>query len=132
MKFWMALVTGAVLVIGATGCNDKIKQDLAKCTADQAKATAELNAAKGELDTVKKAMTDATTKLGDITKERDALLLKVTEYETAAKIAAEQEAAKAPAPAAKKPAAKKPAPKTETGAPVPKVEAKGKGMFHKK
>lgn len=132
MKFWMTVATGLFLVIGLSGCNDKLKQDFAKCQADSAKATAELNAAKSELDTTKKAMADMQVKFTDLTKERDALLTRITEFETAANIAAEEAAAKAAGgtkKAAKKEAA--PAPKTSTGAAVPKVEQKFKGRFSK-
>ncbi len=130
MKFSMALATGALLVFGLAGCNGKIKADLAKCTADSAKATAELNASKGELDGLKKQVADLTQKMTVVSKEREDLLVRVTECDAATKAAEEAAAAKA-APAPKKAAAKKEAPKTSTGAPVPTVEKKFKGRFAK-
>lgn len=133
MKFVAKFAVVAALGLVLAGCNDQAKQDLLKCQEEGQKITAELTTVKAELDAAKTAATEMQTKFDELTAERDALLEKVTAFETAA-AEAEAAVADAPKPAPKKSTAKKEPAKparitTSTGVKAPTVAPKAKGKF---
>lgn len=127
MRIWVVSAMSSILALGAVGC-DKSKPELDKCRIDLTKVQGELTAAKGELDAAKQQVADLTTRFEQVNKEREALLVRVTQLE-----AAQQPPAEVPPAAEKKPAAKKPAAKKEEPAPAPaqgpKVPPTLKGKF---
>lgn len=134
MKFVAKFAVVAALGLVLVGCNDQAKQGLLKCQEEGQKITAELTTVKAELDAAKTAATELQTQFVELTAERDALLEKVTEFETAAAVAAGVEAAVEAKPAPKKAAAKKAPAKparitTSTGVKAPVVDQKAKKKF---
>jgi chromosome segregation ATPase len=134
MKFVAKFAVVAALGLVLAGCNDQAKQDLLKCQEEGQKITAELTTVKAELDAAKTAATEMQTKFEELTAERDALLEKVTAFETAAADAAAAAEADAAKPAPKRSTAKKEPAKparitTSTGVKAPTVAPKAKGKF---
>jgi septal ring factor EnvC (AmiA/AmiB activator) len=124
MKLWSMLVASVALVLALGGCNDKMKADLAKCQGDLTKAGTDLTAAKADSDAAKKSLADLQTKFGDLSKEREALLVRVTQAEAqVAQLTAPKEEPKKDEK--KAPAGKK----TPTGAKAPTAAPAAKGKL---